>query len=134
METVNQLFLLQDTQEWDLLRDILDEEVHLDMSTMGIKPANLTSVDLLDKWKLAFSRIDAVFHACSNHTVKMDGGSKASVKMCATTTHFKASAVHGMTRDFVGTYEVKLQKKRNGWRVSHFKFDLMYIMGNANLE
>eukprot|EP00545_Synedropsis_sp_CCMP1620_P008125 CAMPEP_0119008240 /NCGR_PEP_ID=MMETSP1176-20130426/3556_1 /TAXON_ID=265551 /ORGANISM="Synedropsis recta cf, Strain CCMP1620" /LENGTH=216 /DNA_ID=CAMNT_0006960533 /DNA_START=75 /DNA_END=725 /DNA_ORIENTATION=+ len=149
IEAVNQLFLLTDEEDWDVLqKDILDTVVSLDMETLGHKRSDLTAAELCDQWKVGASKVDAVYHSCSNHHVALmddDNGANtsnsgnthathATVKCWATTTHFKAAAVHGHTRDVVGSYELKLQKKKSVWRVTAIKFDLKYIGGNGSLQ
>jgi hypothetical protein len=135
IEAVNQLFLLTDEENWaDLQKDILDTVVSLDMATLGHKRADMTAAEICDQWKMGASKVDAVYHSCSNHHVVLMDRCTAMVQCWATTTHFKATAVHGHTRDVVGSYDLKLQKKHGMWKVNSIKFDLKYIGGNGSLQ
>lgn len=135
IEAVNRLFFFTDEEDWDALQqEILDNAVSLDMVSLGHKRSNLTASELCEQWKVGASKVDAVYHSCSNHHVTLTDATNAVVKCWATTTHFKAAAVHGHTRDVVGMYELKLQKKQSIWKVSAIKFDLKYIGGNGSLQ
>ncbi len=60
---------------------------------------------------------------------------KATVHAYAIATHFKKTARHGKTREFVGSYDLLLcGVPGKGWRINTFKYNLKYIDGNVDLS
>ncbi len=59
---------------------------------------------------------------------------EANVEAYAIAIHFKENAVHGKTREFVGSYNLSLNNiQGKGWRIKSFKYNLKFIDGNVEL-
>ncbi len=84
-------------------------------------------------WEEGFKELDAVNHLAGNYLVNLESGDKATVFAYATATHFKEAATRGNTREFVGTYDLKLTRSENGWRIHSFIYHLKYATGNLEL-
>ena len=134
VETVNKLFIYTDHLNWDKLQnEVFDKFVHLDMTSMGGEARDLLSKEVCENWRIGFQEIDVINHLAGNYLVSINGN-KAEVFAYATATHYKKSAKRGATRDFIGTYDLSLVKKPEGWRILRMKYNLRYALGNLQLK
>ncbi len=135
VEVINKLFVYTDAHHWDgLILEVFTENVHLDMSSLGTEPTDTTSRAICKAWEEGFQGLDAVNHLAGNYLITLEGDSEAKVLAYATATHYRESAEFGKTREFVGTYDLKLRKQEDGWRLYYFKYNLKYASGNMSLE
>ena len=133
IEVVNRLFIYVDNQEWSKLQEqVFAPKVHFDMSSLGAEIALKPSKQICDEWAAGFEGIDAINHLSGNYLVSVDR-EQADVFCYATATHYKESATQGKTREFVGTYELKLEYQ-SSWRIHSFKYVLKYMNGNLELK
>ena len=134
VELVNKLFIYTDNRQWDLLQsEVFSDRVFLDMTSMGGQASELTSKDICDMWSEGFKELDAVNHLGGNYLIQMLSDTESSVFAYATATHFKASATKGKTREFVGTYDLKMKRIEGSWRICSFIYHLKYAAGNLDL-
>ena len=134
IETVNKLFIYTDQQEWGKLqKEVFTDKVAFDMSSLGGERSELTVTAICEMWKTGFAGIDAVNHLAGNYLVQQEN-TTANVFAYATATHYKASAVKGTIREFVGTYDIGLVRVPGGWRINKFTYNLKYTNGNMTLE
>lgn len=134
IEVINKLFIYTDMQDWEKLQDeVFSSDVFFDMSSIGGKKAETSSVEICEIWKKGFTGIDAINHLAGNYLVHIND-TIATVFAYATATHFKESAQNGKTREFVGTYNISLMKHGIGWRIYEFKYNLKYATGNIELS
>lgn len=132
-EIINKLFIYTDQQDWERLQqEVFSEDVMFDMSSMGGPKAETAAKDICALWKKGFEGLDAINHLAGNYLVQINDH-LATVFAYATATHYKASATKGTTREFVGTYNIRLLKHGYGWRIYEFKYDLKYQTGNLDL-
>ena len=133
--TLSKLFYYTDEQNWEGLKsEVFDDTVHMDMTSMGAPAAaNQTAQEICDAWTAGFADLDAVHHQAGTYIIDIDG-STANTKAHAIAQHYKKDAQNGGTRSFVGTYDLNLIKKENGWRINGFKFNLKYMDGNIELN
>jgi hypothetical protein len=135
IEVVNKLFIYTDMQNWKgLQEEVFREHVHLDMSSMGGDASNMTAREICEMWEEGFKDLDAVNHLAGNYLVNLVSENEAHVFAYATATHYKESAKNGKTREFVGTYDLKLKKVGQAWKIDFFKYNLKYMDGNAALD
>lgn len=135
IETVNKLFVYTDTQNWDALKsEVFEENVHLDMSSMGSPAIDTTAERICEMWDEAFKGIDHVFHLAGNHVFEQLNESSAQLIVYSIASHYKANTTNGPTRQFVGTYNLKLTRKGTHWRIYFFKYNLKFMKGNINLD
>lgn len=134
IEVANKLFIYTDQKDWDKLQnEVFDPEVHFDMSSLGGEVATKTSKEICNEWNAGFAGIDSVNHLAGNYLVSVDGQS-AEIFCYATATHYSEKATQGKTREFVGTYELKLEERDTGWKITAFKYNLKYMNGNLELK
>ena len=135
VETVNKLFVYTDEREWDKLQnEVFDSNIWLDMTSLGGSAEQMSAKAICDMWEAGFKELNSVNHLAGNYLVTMEGEDAAQVYAYATATHYKASAKYGTTREFVGTYDLKLIRNQHGWRINSFTYKLKYITGNPSLE
>ena len=135
VELINKLFIYTDTQDWDgLTKNVFDEIVFLDMSSLGGPAENFSATDICNMWKEGFKDLDSVNHLGGNYLVKITSVNEADIFAYATATHYKASATNGHTREFVGTYELKARRIDSQWKIYSFVYNLKYMTGNTELK
>ena len=133
VEVINKLFVYTDEQAWDkLLYEVFAGKVLFDMSSLGGEKMETTAENICAIWKKGFEGIDAINHLAGNYIIEINNNIAVAFAY-ATATHYKASAIKGSTREFVGTYNIRLIKNENGWRIDQFKYNLKYATGNTDL-
>ena len=121
-------------QEWEKLQaEVFSDDVFFDMSSMGGKIGETSSLEICETWKNGFLGIDSINHLAGNYLVQIHD-TIATVFAYATATHYKESAKKGKTREFIGSYRISLMKHGIGWRVYEFKYDLKFAIGNLGLS
>ncbi|MCB0805012.1 MAG: nuclear transport factor 2 family protein [Bacteroidales bacterium] len=135
LDTVNKLFVFTDKQLWGKLQEeVFTENIYFDMTSAGgLKPETISSAQICKIWEDGFKNLDAVHHQAGNYLVEIEGDS-ATVFANAIASHYKVSALNGKTREFIGSYDLRLEKTRNGWRISSFVYHLKYMTGNIDLD
>ncbi|HCY89617.1 MAG TPA: hypothetical protein DHV17_05100 [Chitinophagaceae bacterium] len=133
LEIIHKLFWYTDQRSWDLLQaEVFSDLVFMDMSSMQGPSEEMRAADICKIWESDFAGIDVVHHASSNHLVDIQDHT-ATVLLYGTATHYKASAANGQTRQFTGTYDIRLMKHGFGWRIYEFTFRLQFQTGNLSL-
>jgi hypothetical protein len=134
VEVVNKLFVYTDMQQWEKLQsEVFSDDVLFDMSSLGGQKAEMRSSEICELWKKGFAGLDAVNHLAGNYLIQINDAI-ATVFAYATATHYKESATNGKTREFTGTYDLRLMKHGIGWRIYEFKYNLKYATGNRDLS
>jgi hypothetical protein len=136
VEIVNKLFVYTDGRQWKkLLDEVFSASVLFDMSSAGGGgAATLPAKEICDAWEKGFEGIDAVHHQAGNYLVTINN-TAATVQAYAIAIHFKKTAQHGNTRQFVGSYDLELSEvPGKGWRIYTFRYNLKFIDGNADLS
>jgi hypothetical protein len=135
VEVVNKLFVYTDEQNWDKLRsEVFDDAVLVDMVSVGAEKAEImTAQEICDMWKEGFKGLDAIHHQSGDYLITIEGNN-AVVTAYAIASHYKKAAMQGNVRQFIGSYDLKLIKKENGWRLNQFKYNLKYMDGNLELK
>ncbi len=135
IETVNRLFVYTDYREWQKLQtEVFTPAVHFDMSSLGAGAAKeLTAGEICAMWETGFAGIDAVHHHSGNFLVTVNGEA-ATVFCYAIASHYKAAATQGQIREFVGSYDLGLQRTADGWRINSFRYNVKYTSGNMELK
>jgi SnoaL-like domain len=134
VEVVNRLFIYTDMQDWDKLqKEVFTDCVEFDMSSLSGEKALKQAREICGIWKAGFAGIDSVNHLAGNYLIQIENQA-ATVFAYATATHFKEAATNGKTREFVGTYNIGLDKTASGWRINRFRYNLKYATGNLDLK
>jgi hypothetical protein len=134
-ELANKLFMYCDLRDWDgMLAEVFTPVIAFDASSAGGgNPGSMEARSVCDMWAEGFTGLDAVHHQAGHYLISVNGDS-ADIYAYAIATHYKKAAINGATRMFVGSYDLKAERKASGWRLSQFKYNLKYIDGNISLE
>lgn len=131
-ETVTQLFVATDKQEWQKVEAIFAEQVELDYSSMnGIPAASLSPQQITESWRTILPGFTSTHHQLGNF-IAQDNGDSAEVFCYGTATHYLKHA-DGNIWTVVGSYDFELKRIENSWRVSKMKFNFKYMDGNTSL-
>jgi hypothetical protein len=136
LELVNKLFVYTDQRNWKkLLAEVFAENVIFDMSSMGgIGPEKTPATQIVSDWEKSFDGIDHVYHQSGNHLVSFTEDGYAQVNCYAIALHFRKDAREGSTREFYGTYDLMVALTDLGWRINGFRYNIMFLKGNASLR
>lgn len=133
-QLINKLYVYTDEQQWDKLHNqVFTENVWLDMESLGGPKQTMKATDITGMWAQAYTEIDAVNHLAGNYIIDIDGD-KGEVYAYATATQYKKDATQGNTREFVGTYNFKVEKLDGQWRLNFFQYNLKYMTGNIEFK
>ncbi|GAB4014204.1 hypothetical protein GCM10028808_36070 [Spirosoma migulaei] len=134
-ELVNRLFMYTDARNWQgLVTEVFTPDVYLDMESNGGPPPGIVSAQAItDGWHQGFLGIDAIHHQAGHYLITVNGD-QANVYGYAVATHYRTAALHGKTRTFVGSYDIKAERTDKGWRLNQLTYNLKYADGNASLQ
>ncbi len=134
IQTIHKLFIYTDARAWDKLQnEVFTPSVFLDMTSVGGEARVKLASQICNDWDAGFEGIDAINHLAGNFLVDIQD-SIALVYAYATATHFKSSAKNGKVREFVGSYDFKLEKTDKGWHINSMTYHLKYKYGNLELD
>ena len=133
-QLINKLYVFTDEQEWDKLHnEVFTEDVWLDMASLGGPKQTMKATEITNMWAQAYTEVDAVNHLAGNYLIEIEGDT-AEVFAYATATQYKKDATQGNTREFVGTYNFKVEKKDGIWKLNFFQYNLKYMTGNIEFK
>jgi SnoaL-like domain len=134
IRTVVELFVSTDQREWKKVESCFAETVTLDMTSLaGGEPLQQTGAQVAESWRIGLLPIDQVHHQVSNFFVK-NSDYDATVFCYGIAYHYRAVSSEENTRTFVGSYDIHLVKRPDGWKIDLFRFNLKFITGNLHLE
>lgn len=133
IEKVNELFIFTDNRDWAKVEQVFDSKVLFDMTSLaGGSPVEMSPKDITGAWDKGLKPLKAIHHQVGNYLVTIKGNT-AEVFCYGIATHYLPNSSGQNTRTFVGSYNLRLQRK-GIWVIDQFKFNLKYIDGNPNLE
>ena len=133
-QLLNKLYVYTDEQEWDKLHnEVFTEDVWLDMESLGGPKQTMKATAITKMWGDAYVGIDAVNHLAGNYLIDINGHT-AEIYAYATATQYKKDATQGNTREFVGTYNFKVEKQNGEWKLNFFQYNLKYMTGNIEFK
>ena len=134
IESVNRFFNAVDKQNWQECERLMTDQVLLDYSSMGAGDAALLAKgDIIGSWKGLLPGFDSTHHQLGNAVVDMEGEDAAHFYSYVTATHFIAGE-DGEVWTVVGSYDIKLGRADNLWRINALKLNFKYQSGNQNLS
>ena len=133
IEAVTRLFTATDNRDWTMVRDCFDESVLFDMSSLsGKEPAWVTPEFIISGWVEGLKDLSAVHHQIGNIIVQVRGRT-ASLTCYGIAIHYLPNPSGRNTRTFVGSYDIRLVRKKGGWKINGFEFHSKFVLGNLNL-
>lgn len=131
---VNALFVAVDERDWNAVRACLADRVHFDVTSLGAASAQeMAAEEIIVAWQQGLANLDAVHHQSGNFRVTLSGGT-AECFCYATAYHFRRVRSGNNIRTFAGSYDFRLRRDADRWRITQFKFKAKFVDGNANLE
>jgi len=133
IETIQTIFIGADERDWALCLDAFAETVHLDYTSLaGGEPVNLPASTIVESWKAFLPKFKATHHQLGNFVVR-ENGDAATAFFYGTATHYFPNESGRNIWTVVGTYDAKLEKQGETWKVSALKLNLKYVDGNTEL-
>ena len=133
-DLVTELFVATDDKDWARVKDCFADEVLFDMTSLeDAEPVALTPSQITESWEEGLRSIQAIHHQMGNFRVQVAGQS-AKAFCYGTASHYRMTLSGDNTRVFVGSYDFRLEKHRDRWRINGFKFNLKYADGNLELD
>ena len=131
---INRLFVATDQREWARVRACLAPRVTFDMASLGGgPPAQLSPQQITDGWAAGLRPIEAVHHQIGNLSVEC--GEDDAVAACyGIAYHYLRTRSGKDTRVFVGSYDFRLRRTSDLWRISAMRFAAKFVDGNLELE
>ena len=134
-DVVVRMFVATDERDWPTLEACFTDPFVLDMTSMaGGTPTAMTPAQVANAWAEGFKPLDHVHHQVGNFRTTVNGNN-AWVRCYGIALHHRAKISQSpKSRIFVGTYELRLVKSAEYWRINELKFILKFIDGNLELE
>lgn len=133
INTIVNIFNGSDKQDWELVRNSFHYEVFLDYFSLSKKPGEkVKSDEIIKGWKDFLPKFKFTHHMITNFEITITGAN--AVAFCkGQALHLLPDAEGGDTWTVIGTYDFKLTKVANQWKVDTMIFNLVYEDGNKNL-
>lgn len=131
-ETVIQLFVNTDKQNWNQVEAQFDSVVQLDYSSMTGNPAtSLTPNEITKAWKTVLPGFDHTHHQLGNFIINSTED-VAHVFCYGTATHYLENDL-GNVWTVLGMYDFDLKKVNGNWKITTMTFNYKYQDGNTQL-
>ena len=133
INTILNIFNGSDRQDWETVRDSFSYEVFLDYFSLSKKPGEkIKSDEIIKGWSAFLPKFKFTHHVITNFEVKVDVVS-AEVFCKGQALHHLPDAEGGDTWTTIGTYDLRLEKIAEKWKVNSMIFNLLYEEGNRSL-
>jgi 3-phenylpropionate/cinnamic acid dioxygenase small subunit len=134
IDRVTELFVATDARDWSQVQACFADTVHFDQTSLvGGKPVVISPVDITKGWDEGLKPLQAIHHQIGNLQIELDDD-QATVRCYGIAYHYLPNRTGKDTRVFVGSYEFKLVKKIDSWKISSFVYKVKFIDGNKELE
>jgi len=133
---------LADRRDWSALRDVFDDQVDLDYTSLtGADPALLTAQQVVDGWAAGLGGLAATQHLVANHLVAVrrqaEGGAQVGDTAVCTAafqaTHLLPNATGGPIWTLGGHYRHTLRRTTTGWRITSVTMTADWAAGNQQI-
>ncbi len=133
INTIVNIFNGSDKQDWELVRNSFHYKVFLDYFSLSKKPGEKLKPDEIIKgWSDFLPKFKFTHHVITNFEIIVTG-TNASAFCKGQALHHLPDAEGGDTWTVIGTYDFKLVKVAEQWKVNSMIFNLLYEDGNKNL-
>lgn len=133
VESVTDLFIQVDERNWDALRELFDDNVKLDYTSMGAaEVVELSPEEIAEMWKSQLTLFDHTHHEITNFKTELADGI-ANLYCYGTAWHHLENDIAENYWTVVGTYNFKLLKFGACWKITEMKFNYKFDIGNKNL-
>jgi hypothetical protein len=131
---VNQVFLSIDSQDYQSMAPCFDREVVFDITSLvGGDAVRVNVTQISNVFDRALKGLDHCHHQISNMTIFVQNDRATTFFYC-TETHHKKTMAGSQTRSLTGTYDVHLVKFNGIWKITFFKYNHKFMIGNLDLK
>ncbi|MFI3162968.1 MAG: nuclear transport factor 2 family protein [Bacillota bacterium] len=128
-QTILKYATAADLRDWDLLKSILCDEIHIDFTTSGGPAATLTSEQYIGQVTSLIPGFDVTQHQLTNFVVDIDGDT-ASTVVYMQAEHFAFEGTDEICRTVGGYYTHKLKKENGNWKICSLKLTATWGRGD----
>jgi hypothetical protein len=133
VETYSAIFLNSDAHQWNKVRASFSDTVNLDYTSLSGQPATaMKSDDIIKAWSSFLPKFNFTLHYLTNHVVSIEEN-EAIASCYVHAVHHLKGAEGGDFWEVYGTYDIKLQKTNDEWKVTALKYNHKYAEGNLKL-
>jgi hypothetical protein len=130
---ITNIFNGADKHDWELVSSSFHYEVFIDYFSLSKKPGEkLKSDEIIDGWRSFLPKFKFTHHLITNFEVAVTEAN-ASAFCKGHAFHHLPDAEGGDIWTTIGTYDFKLVKISDKWKVNSIIFNLLYEEGNKNL-
>lgn len=133
IEAIVRLFNAADRKEWDSVKDLLHYEVYFDYFSVSKQPGSKKKSDeIIQGWSQFLPIFSITHHIVSNFEVTLSE-SMATVFCKGHAVYLLNEEVRGEIWTTYSTYNFKLQKTGESWKITSIIYNLVYEGGNRQL-
>ena len=133
LELIGSLALSLDARDWDALEGLFIDPVYYDRTSLfGGEPQILSPAELVDGYRQALGKLDAVHHLITCHVIRLDGD-QATCAANMQGTHVLANASGGPVWTVGGRHDYQLKRTADGWRIAGLTFTIQWATGNMHI-
>lgn len=133
INTITNIFNGSDKRDWDLVRQSFYYHVYLDYFSLSKKPGEKVKPDdIIKGWSDFLPKFTFTHHVITNFEISVTE-TNASVFCKGSALHYLPGSEGGDTWTTIGTYDFKLAKVADQWKVNSMVFNLVYEDGNKKL-
>jgi 3-phenylpropionate/cinnamic acid dioxygenase small subunit len=134
IDCIVRLCVATDARDWVTVRACFTDVVRFDMTSLaGGEPADIPAEQIIDGWTVGLAPMEAVHHQLGNFRVSLRSD-EADAFCYGTVYHYRRTASGRNTRTFVGSYDFRLVRADDVWRINAFRFNVKFVDGNLELE
>ena len=133
INTITDIFNGSDKHNWELVQNCFSYEVFLDYFSLNKKPGEkVKAAEITKGWSDFLPKFQFTHHVITNFEISLTE-TIASVFCKGSALHYLPDSEGGDTWTTIGTYDFKLAKVANQWKVNSMIFKLLYEDGNKKL-
>ncbi|KAA9373376.1 nuclear transport factor 2 family protein [Microbispora cellulosiformans] len=130
VDVVTAVFDTVDAKNWPVCRELFDDEVDADFTSLnGGEPARIGADALVDGWRTGLHARKQSFHTVSNFAVTVDGA-EAHVTAKGYAYNVLDEGLGGGLWEVWGVYRLGLVRQAEGWKVTALTFDAWHTRGD----
>ncbi|WP_430814770.1 nuclear transport factor 2 family protein [Carboxylicivirga sp. RSCT41] len=130
-DVVTKLFVYNDEHDWEGLASVFAPEVKMLHLLEGNEEEHtMTPRQIIEAWRPIMEQFDSVHHQIGNLLIRSKGDKTATVTCYGTSTHYRSEPFS--VWEVVGTYEFKLNKINDEWKIANEVFKCKYQSTNTD--
>jgi hypothetical protein len=131
---VNAAFTAADRREWSACAALYTPEVIVDYQSLSGQPAEcLSPQQLINRWESALAGFASTQYMLTNHEVRFTDPNQAVCHCYGHAVHYLPKAPGGEEWGLVGTYQMELIRRKEGWKIRYLQYNHKYQYGNPAL-